>query len=142
MHPPCRPHVLVAVPHSRIRVSDQAVIQVHVPVVPQLLLPGEVLQRVDLTKDDSRGIVDERARCQVGLTLRKLLWPNPRSYTAVGNDIMVMTKESSSRYQRHPALIPALPEAWLALETNPLQFVHRDVNRKALQVDRHSPNSV
>lgn len=53
-HPPRCAHVLVAVPHSRIGVSDQAVIKVHVPVVPQLLLPGEVLQRVDLTKEEHR----------------------------------------------------------------------------------------
>lgn len=47
---PCSAHVLVAVAYSRVRMSDEAVVQVHVPVVPQLLLPREILQRVHLAE--------------------------------------------------------------------------------------------
>lgn len=45
---PCGAHVLVAVAYSRVGMADEAVVQVHVPVVPQLLLPREILQRVHL----------------------------------------------------------------------------------------------
>ena len=45
---PCCSHILVAVAYSGVGVTNEAVIEVHVPVVPQLLLPGEVLHRVNL----------------------------------------------------------------------------------------------